>query len=369
MRILTAAAFIACMVAGGEAEAFQPNVAQPDAVVLRFSRDHVNAATGRYQQIPLDQLDNYGTNIPPKTKEDPDPTDNNRDFFLGFPQAGVIRLGRRHQDCTYSRPEAPHLCALRGEIGLHKGHRVDFLTSTYYSIALKLAGGRGGAKNLAVDRGTTARLIIAQTKFKLNGEPPYRIDFGPVMALRYEDDQLYVTTEFMAPRVSELDMNGRCRNGLLAFLPADRINTPNVPYRILLAFERGGIPDDVPWEFDRQRNPFSAFKCVEGLTVEGTREFPRQPRGEFVRITLHVDGRKRNDGHVAFFIGDRFVACVFGEIAHQEEAGKHYFKFGPYGDLPKGQKLHVDYRDYRQGQTLESVGLPPDRRNETSCAN
>jgi hypothetical protein len=368
MKVLSAVAALATVFAAAYATA-QDRIAQPDSVVLRFGREHVDPGTRRYRQIPLDQLKPYETNALPVKPGDPHPTDGNRDFFIGFPRDDVIRLGRKAGECSYRREEAPHLCALRGEIGLHKDNRIDFLTSTYYSIALKLAGGRGGAKNLAVDRGTTARLIIAQTKFSLDVEPPYKLDFGPVMALRYEDDQLYVTTEFMAPRVSDLDADGRCRTGLLAFLPADRLNTPNAPYRILLAFERGDLPDDVPWEFDRERNPFSAFKCVEGLTVEGVREFARQPRTDFVRITLHVDGRRRNDGHVAFFIGDTFIACVFGQIAHQAEAGKHYFKFGPYGDLPRGQKLHFDYRDYRQGQTLQSVGLSPDRRTETSCAN
>lgn len=335
-------------------------------VNLVFSSRFYDAQKGLYRQDILRQLRLHTTDKPRVNPGDPDPTMGNRDFAIAFPAPGVIRLGVTGE-CSYRRPEARHLCAVRGEIGLDPDSRIDFANSAYYSIAINLAGTGEGARNLATDREYTQRLMLAQVKFRIV-EPDYPLDFSPILALRFEDDQLYVTSEFIARRgVAPVGPDGRCREGMIAFRPARNQSSFKGTHRLLLAYERGDGPGDIPWEFDPTRNRTSLFECVLGLQTTGARVFPRQPRTRPFRVTMHIDGRSSDDAHVAVYIGNRFVACIVGEIADRVTGDAHDFKFGVYGDLPPGRQLFADYTNYRQGPTLASVGLMPARREDTTC--
>jgi hypothetical protein len=327
--------------------------------VLRFAADFVDPHTGQYRQHPLEQLAGSTARAP---------TNGNRDHTVDATRPGVLRLGVTGE-CSHVRPETGDLCAVRSEIGLEKGERPPFRESIYYGIRLNLAGAGGGASNAIPHRGYTERLMLAQVKVSIADQTPaYPLDFSPIMALRFEDDQLYVTTEILSPGVTEPPgRDGRCRRGLIGYQPGRPAGSFQAPYRLLLAWEAGGGHDDLPWEFAPERNPATRFACLVGLRTSGAETFPRQPRDRFFPVVMHIDGRSRDDAHVAFYIAGRFVACVEGDIGDRVIGERHYFKFGIYGDLPAGRRLAVDYADFRQAPTRVGIGLGGAKIEDRAC--
>jgi hypothetical protein len=313
---------------------------------LSFEPSALSANGLRYADGRLETLD--------RSPKGP-PTDGNRDHLLSFPRPGVMRLETTGQ-CSLAALDKPGLCFVRAELREVKEARQAFDNRVYYAVAIDLSGTGPGAVNTRKFQGGE-RLMVAQAKFGLaeDGNRSGVSDFSPVMALRYEDDQLYVTAELLGTHTTPMPETGLCEAGMPAFRASSNRNNPNAPYRALLAMEAGDDPADLPWEFTKEENP--AVICLQGVRTAGTRVFPRQPRDRPFDIAMHLDGRLPNDAHVAFYINESFVACAASDIAGKVTGEDQYFKFGLYGDLLPGARFAADYSNFRVGPTAWSVGF------------
>jgi hypothetical protein len=288
-----------------------------------------------------------------KNGEPTDAGSGNFDHVTSIPENGVIRLGLRGE-CEMGTDKKGAPCRVRNEIGVPKDRRPHFTRASYYAVNIRLSEAAPGAENTNGVGGGEARLMIAQLKFVVAEDPMKVGDFSPILALRYEDDLLYITTEFMGKGVPLNESLNNCRDGFLATLNAKNDDTGG-PYRVLLASEEGRLPQD----FDTRFMP-RVFCLKEDAMLDrrGCKAFPRQPRDRFFRFVASIDGGTPSNAKVRFGIGDIFIASLFGVIGPQVTASETYFKFGPYGDLPRdGRKLSVDYSDYRQAPSFEGLGF------------
>ncbi len=314
----------------------QTNDSQQDAYFserIAFDPSGFNPANGMFRQGSLESLDS----------SDQSGT-GNIDGATTFPTYGVIRLGNSGKTC---RPpdEKPQLCDIRNEIRSGQG---PFLKPVFYRISINLSKARGGVANLSPEGGGNRRLIIAQMKFRGDFSQSGFKNFSPVMALRYEDDQLYVTTEMMGELKPAEVVGIRCKGGYLA---ENVKETKEGPHRVLLTAEGG----ELPWDFDPASRPGRIF-CIAGPNITGDAAFARQPRDRPFTVAMHMDGGRADTAVVAFYLGKNRVARAAGNLAPRIQAEQRDFKFGIYGDFPKNHAIAVDYSDFRTGPTKLSIG-------------
>jgi hypothetical protein len=240
---------------------------------------------------------------------------------------------------------------LRELIEDRPGHRY----ATYYAIQVRLAGARPGAENDRKRPEAPHRLMVAQLKFVAGAGAHKNDDFSPLLALRYEDDLLFVTTELMGRAIPlALDRN-RCKGGLLARPRNDGLT--DRPFRVLVASEDGKLPFDFDPTFHSKILCLRTGQKSGDITFRGSTAFPRQPRDQFFRLVMRIDGGTDATASMRMVLNGAPVASVFGRITRDVTSTNTYFKFGPYGDLPKGRRPYVDYADFRRAPNCRELGL------------
>ncbi len=297
------------------------------------------------------------------------PDENNRDFAIRVPADGILSLSI-NGGCSGPQPGFdPRICWTRSEVGEPSDWRGPWEAAAYYGVSIRLSGAGGGASNIPryhddghPDNGwKTERLIVAQLKHETRPGSPFSLDLSPVMALRFEDDQLYLTAGIDTPAVRKpLNSDSECPVGYLRSY-SHIASKPGAPEhdrfyqsRILLAREG----DNVPIEF-KINTPFpdlNAIECVDALEVSGPLRFGALPRDAFFDAVFLVQGQSSaSPGRLALWINGRQIVSAIGNIGSYYAGGNRYFKFGVYGDFPPGKTVSIDYADFRRGPNCLDV--------------
>jgi hypothetical protein len=283
------------------------------------------------------------------------PGSGNLDAVTAIVAPGVIRLGVSGR-CSGIDDDAPPLCVVRNELRELQDSRGAFRHPAFFGIKLRLAGAVPGARNDPARRDGKQRLMLAQIKFT---QPPGRgkpRDYSPLLALRYEDDLLFATTDMTGREIPLRVIGNRCAGGVLARRRDG--HESGDPYRVLLASEEGRLP------FDFDPAYHDSMLCLEtdtrklgAMSYRGSPSFPRQPRDRFFQLVMQIDGGRRDEAYVRLFLNGAPIVSMFGRIASGVDADRSYFKFGPYGTLPAGRSLSIDYADFRRAPGCAELGL------------
>jgi hypothetical protein len=219
---------------------------------------------------------------------------------------------------------------------------------------MRLARAAPGARNIRQQSDGSQRLMLAQIKF---AEARPGFEFSPLLALRYEDDLLFITADLSGEIVPRALKGNRCEGGALARMRPEP-EFRNGPFRVLVASEDARLP------FDFDPTVSGDVVCVRTdetrqgqLNVHTDPGFPRLPRGRFTRIVMQIDGGAPDTTNVRLFANGKLTAWVSGRIMTGVAAERSYFKFGPYGSLPPGRQLSVDYADFRRAPSCRDLGL------------
>jgi hypothetical protein len=244
---------------------------------------------------------------------------------------GALRLGVAPGLYAQARRGDAHLCD-RAELREAPERQLAYGTPVWYGFSLRLP---------EANSGLARRVVVAQVK----SPATHLSDPSPIFALRLAKGRLHATIEFertpgddgrFRPRLGEA-----CEAGWVpAYLHRDG------QVRVMVASGKAGAPA-----------PASHAHCTDAVAVEALAVLPRASK-RWVDLVVHVSPGPGGDGRVAIYADGKLVAQAVGRIGHRMEAGRQFFKIGPYRDRDS-TALAVDIDSLRRGSSLEAVGPRP----------